>query len=130
MQDCVTSTQVGGNKVTVRRSEWLPSLGVCVYSAWEPTVRSLGGWRHAQVDYRSDPPLGRIGTLIPVCHEPFGPGRARALARLVELEWMRAYAAICHAFPGLADRLDIRARAGEIEVLEHDSAKAGAPSDR
>lgn len=130
MQECVTFTQVGGNTVTVRRSEVIPGLRIRVYSAWEPTSRSLGRYQHAQVDYRSDPPLGRIGALIPICHEPLGHGRELALRRLIDLDRMRAYSAICWAYPGLAGRLDIRLVGGEIEVLEHKSTKAGPPPCR
>lgn len=130
MQECITFTQVGGNPVTVRRSDVIPGLGLRVYSAWEPTRPSRGGYLHAEVDHRSDPVLGRIGTLIPVCHEPFGPRREAALRRLVELEWARAYSAICHVHPGLAERLDVRLAGGEVEVLEVDSAQVLGLADR
>lgn len=129
MQDCVTFTQVGGKKITVR-STVIPWLGTRVYSAWEPTGKSEERYWHAVVDYRSEPLLGRIGTLIPTCYKPFGAERDDALRALVKLDEMRAYAAICHAYPGLACRLDTHLRGGEIEVLEPESAKAGAPPDR
>lgn len=120
MQEVRSFTQVGGKRIEVTSRD---VHGIRVYSAWEPTARSHGSYRHYQVLTGDGPDQGRIGTARFFSRTPLGPVRAAELEAHEAAQYRRAYAAICHAFPELAGRPDLRLRWGEIEIQAADSTK-------